>query len=360
MEPILSVIIPVYNTEKYLVKCLDSVISQTLKNIEIICINDGSTDNSLAFLQQYNEIDKRIRIIDKKNGGLSSARNIGIENAKGRYITFVDSDDFVELDTYEKAIEKFNKPEVDLVYFSTNIIIENNLSRMQDERYFEHKYKGFIKLSNDVMTKMDVCAWNKVYKLSIIRKYNILFPEGLWYEDNPFFWSYGLLCDEAYFINDKFYNYLIRDGSIMSYKKGNQKNSMISHELDSLLCFDYLLQFVFRWKLFEKFKPVLIDLFQDKLIESMRRLPKKNRMLALNKATQIVKLFDLTYYFPNNNFLSSISNKNYHNIGKINQLFLSKRQRLVGVWDADNSYILCFLGIKIKVKKKLNVLDNIY
>ncbi|OTQ72989.1 glycosyltransferase [Gilliamella sp. N-G2] len=349
--PILSIIVSVYNTEKYLIKCLDSLINQTFKNIEIICVNDGSTDGSLKILEKYQKIDNRIKIISKINGGVSSARNIGIGQAKGEYITFVDSDDFIESDTYEKAIDQFNKPEVDLVYFSTNLIVENKLSRIQDERYFEHKYKGFIKLSNDVMTKMDVCAWNKVYKLSIIRQYNILFPEGLRHEDNPFFWSYGLLCDEVCFINDKFYNYLIRDGSIMSYKKRNQKNSIISHELDSLLCFDYLLQFVFRWQLLDKFRPVLVDLLKDKLLESMRCLPKKDRILALNEATQIVKLFDLTSHFPNNKFLHSIANKNYYKIGKINQLFLNKRQRLIGVWDADKFYILCFLGIKIKVKK---------
>lgn len=359
MEPILSIIVPVYNTEKYLIKCLDSLINQSLKNIEIICVNDGSTDDSLNILEFYQKIDNRIKIISKINGGLSSARNIGIRQSNGEYITFVDSDDFIELDTYEKAIEKFNKSEVDLVYFSTNLIVENNLSRIQDERYFEHKYNGFIKLSNDVLKKMDVCAWNKVYKLSIIRQYDIIFPEGLWYEDNPFFWSYALLCDGAYFINDKYYNYLIRNGSIMSYKKGNQKNSIISHELDSLLCFEHLLQFVIRWQLFDKFKPVLVDLFQDKLIESMRRLPKKNRALALNKATQIVNQFGLTSYFPNNTFLHSISEKKYHIIGKINQLFLNKRQRLIGFWDADKFYILCFLGIKIKIKKKLNISSKI-
>ena len=351
MQPILSVIIPVYNTEKYLNKCLDSVIHQTFKNIEIICVNDGSTDNSHSILKKYTEIDTRIRILNKENGGLSSARNVGIENAKGRYITFVDSDDFIELDTYEKTICHFNQPEVDLIYFSTKLIIENDCNRIQDERYFEHKYKGLVKLSNDVMRNMDVCAWNKIYKLSIIRQHNIYFPDGLWYEDNPFFWSYALLCNAAYFINDKFYNYLIRDGSIMSHTKKNHKYSVTCHELDSLLCFEYLMQFVDRWQLFDKFKPVLIDLFQHKLLESMRRVPNKDRILALNQATRIVNLFNLTSYFPDDDFINSMYNKDYHNIGKINQLFLNKRQRLLGIWDADKFYILCFLGIKIKIKK---------
>ena len=95
-----SVIVPVYNCEKYLKKCLDSLVNQTLKDIEIICVNDGSTDNSGRILEEYT--DSRIKIITKENGGLSSARNAGIAVAKGEYLGFVDSDDWVDLDFYEK------------------------------------------------------------------------------------------------------------------------------------------------------------------------------------------------------------------------------------------------------------------
>ena len=277
MFPVLSVIIPVYNTEKYLIKCLDSV-----KNLEVICVNDGSTDNSLDILKKYQVIDDRIKIINKKNGGLSSARNIGIEHAQGSYITFIDSDDFIESNAYQDTLIYFDNPKVDLVHFSTQLVIEDNISRIQDQRYFEHKYTGLINLSNDVISKMDVCAWNKIYKLSIIKKYDIRFPDSLWYEDNPFFWSYALVSDSAFFVNDKFYNYLIRTGSIMS--QHNQKGKVYPktlHELDSLLGFEYLLHFVFKWDLFEKFKPSLINLFQKKIYESLHCLPKKDRMLAL-------------------------------------------------------------------------------
>ena len=352
MFPVLSVIIPVYNTEKYLIKCLDSVINQTFKNLEVICVNDGSTDNSLEILKKYQSIDDRVKIINKKNGGLSSARNIGIEHAQGSYITFVDSDDFIESNAYQDTLFYFDNSRVDLVYFSTRLVIEDNISRTQDQRYFEHNYTGLVNLSNDVIAKMDVCAWNKIYKLSIIKKYDIRFPNGLWYEDNPFFWSYALVSDSAFFVNDKFYNYLIRTGSIMSQHNQQGKVYLKTlHELDSLIGFEYLLHFVFKWNLFEKFKPVLIDLFQQKIYESLHCLPKKDRMLALNKATEIVNIFNLNFYFPDNYYLNSLYNKKYHHIGKINQLFLTKKQRLFGIWDADKYYILCLLGIKIKIKK---------
>lgn len=352
MQPKLTIVVPVYNTEKFLEKCLDSIINQTFKNIEIICVNDGSTDGSLDILKKYQAVDDRFKIINKKNGGLSSARNVGIEHASGEYITFVDSDDFIQSNAYQDTLLYFDNPKVDLVYFSTRLVIEDNISRTQDQQYFEHKYAGFVELSNEVIATMDVCAWNKIYKLSIIRKYDISFPNGLWYEDNPFFWSYVLVSDSAFFVNDKLYNYLIRTGSIMSYH--NQKGKVYTktfHELDSLLGFEHLLHFVFKWYLFEKFKLVLIDVFQQKIYESLHCLPKKDRILTLNKATEIVHTFNLKFYFPDNSYLISLHDKKYHNIGKINQLYLTKKQRLLGIWDADKYYIFCLLGIKIKIKK---------
>lgn len=350
-KPILSIIIPVYNTEKYLNKCLNSILNQNLDKVEVICVNDGSTDNSLNILNECSKINPSIKIISKKNGGLSSARNVGIDYAQGEYITFIDSDDFIEPNTYRKVLPYFKISEVDLVYFSTRLVIESGVSRIQDEKYFEHKYSGLVKLTHDVITKMDVCVWNKIYKLSLIKKYNIRFPEGLWYEDNPFFWSYALICDSTYFVNTKFYNYLIRTKSIMSQYN---KKCRTFHELDSLLCFEYLLCFVFKWNLIEKFKPILIDQLMQKLYESLYRLPKKERIYALNKATEIVNSFNLTFYIPNNKYLISIANKKYHNIPKINQFFLSKRLRLLGIWNADKYYIICFLGIKIKIKKRFS------
>lgn len=99
-KPIVSILIPVYNVENYLEKCLDSVISQTMNNIEIICVNDGSTDHSGEILEKYQKKDKRIIVVNKENGGLPSARNAGLEIARGKYIGFVDSDDYINSDLY--------------------------------------------------------------------------------------------------------------------------------------------------------------------------------------------------------------------------------------------------------------------
>lgn len=102
-KPLISIIVPVYNTEQYLSKCLDSLINQTYKNIEIICVNDGSTDNSADILNEYDKKDKRVRMISQKNCGLSATRNTGLKNCCGEYVMFLDSDDWIDFDTCEKA-----------------------------------------------------------------------------------------------------------------------------------------------------------------------------------------------------------------------------------------------------------------
>ena len=129
-NPLISIIVPIYNVEKYLSKCIDSIINQTLENIEIILVNDGSTDSCAEIIESYANKDNRIKVIHKKNGGQSSARNMGLDIAKGEYIGFVDSDDYVSLDLYKDVIESFNS-DIDFVSWGISsdeeeLKIENN------------------------------------------------------------------------------------------------------------------------------------------------------------------------------------------------------------------------------------------
>ena len=175
-----SIIVPVYNVEKFLEKCLDSLINQTLKDIEIICVNDGSTDNSLNILKSFSEKDSRIIIINKQNEGPSVARNTGMKIAKGEYIGFVDSDDWVDLDFYEKLYNSAINNGADI---STASIIR--------WRKYNTKYK--IKYSEEktyttLQDKMDCCnipkicyVWNKLYKSTILKDEK--FKSGVYFED---------------------------------------------------------------------------------------------------------------------------------------------------------------------------------
>ena len=223
-KPKISVIVPVYNVERYLKGCLDSILSQTYSNIEIICVNDGSTDKSREILEEYKKRDSRIKIVDKRNGGLSSARNAGMEVAQGEYYSFIDSDDWVAPDMLEKLYRSITILNTDIAicavhqYDETKKEIDDTnpyytleyFDKTFDNRAFSYKEtKPFI---------MDVCvmAWNKLYRRSLIEECNARFPEGLIFEDGPFFFTIFFITERVSIVRDFLYYYRI-----------NRKNSII-------------------------------------------------------------------------------------------------------------------------------------
>ena len=180
--PKVSVIIPVYNTEKFLRKCLDSVCNQTLQDIEIICINDCSTDGSLEILREYAGKDNRIKLIELfENGGAAKARNIGIDIAHGEYIGFVDSDDFVDLDFYEKLYNKAVETGADAVKGKL-YLYDINTNKVYLEAWID---------INDSVKKNKANFYftftTAIYKSSLIKEYNIRFLEGLIHFEDPYF-----------------------------------------------------------------------------------------------------------------------------------------------------------------------------
>ena len=219
-----SIIIPVYNVEKYVGKCLDSVLNQTLKEIEIICVNDGSTDNSSKILEEYAEKDKRIIIINKQNSGLGAARNTGMEYATGEYIGFLDSDDWVHTAMYEKLYKNGKFHGSDIVMCPMLIVneINENLSDYSyyDLNCFSEDFNNCVfdhKKTKDFMFKIAVNAYNKIYRTEFIKKINAKFPEGLIFEDNPFFYYTYLNASNLSIIRDFLYFHRInRQNSIIS------------------------------------------------------------------------------------------------------------------------------------------------
>ena len=144
MGDLISVIVPVYNVEKYIKKCLDSIIYQTYKNIEIILVDDGSTDNSGIICDVYKERDKRIKVIHKKNNGVSAARNTGIENANGKWISFVDSDDWIDKNYFEILISKIYNNDIDCILCCYNRVVKNNVEKVkyvtEEKNYTSRQY----------------------------------------------------------------------------------------------------------------------------------------------------------------------------------------------------------------------------
>jgi glycosyltransferase involved in cell wall biosynthesis len=226
----ISILIPVYNVEKYLEQCLDSVINQTLKEIEIICVNDGSTDDSLQILEDYAKKDHRIRIVNKVNGGISSARNMGLDYVNGEYIGFVDSDDWIELDMYEKLYKNAKFHDSDIVMFPGHLFDENTqelkynvpyftlecLDDSFDDRVFSHLE------TKDFLFNISVTPWNKIYRSQFIKDIGVKFPEGLDFDDNPFFYETYLNAKRISLVRDYLYFYRInRIGSFIT--SGNER-----------------------------------------------------------------------------------------------------------------------------------------
>lgn len=208
----ISIVVPVYNVEKYLRACLDSLVGQTLRELEIICVDDGSTDGSPSILAEYAARDRRVTVITQANRGLSAARNTGLERARAEYVTFVDSDDAVEPCAYEQALAHMSA-EVDYVCFGVSIVGDARAKRRY-RKYFHPYFTGQVELSEAVMLRSNACVWNKIFRRSIIEQHGLRFPEGLCYEDNYFFQAYGAVARRGYYLADAWYRYSCRAGSI--------------------------------------------------------------------------------------------------------------------------------------------------
>ncbi len=217
-----SIIIPVYNVEKYLAKCLDSIINQTLKDIEIICVNDGSTDNSLEILTDYAISDSRVIIINQKNAGLSAARNTGIDAATGEYIGFVDSDDWVDTNFYENLYNEAVNNQCDIAV--AGIIRHYKQQNIYDLKFINSQISDNLNSKFKLSDTPDCSyVWNKIYKTAKIKEHNLKFPVGKYYEDQYFTPLAFLKSDKLITVPEIFYHYRRHSNSIVKKTKNNEK-----------------------------------------------------------------------------------------------------------------------------------------
>ncbi len=211
----ISVIIPCYNSETYMDKCIESVINQTLKDIEIILVDDGSKDRTRNKMLEYKEKYKGIKLILlEENSGLGNARNIALNEVSGKYLFYIDSDDYVELDTLEKCYNKLEKTGADIVQFE------------YFKQYNNKKYRTKIKKCYDInecIVNIEVVAWNKLIKTSLIKDTKSEFAVGLQYEDILFTYSYVPYINKIEYICEPLYHYVQRKNSI-----SNNQDSRVS------------------------------------------------------------------------------------------------------------------------------------
>lgn len=218
----ISIIVPVFNVEKYLSKCIESLVKQTYKNIEILLINDGSQDNSLNICKEWEKKDGRIKVFSQRNQGLSEARNTGIKNAKGNYICFVDSDDLVLSDFIEilyYLIKKYGC-EIAQVNFieKTDDEIEKKINI--EKQIFNEKILSSRDMIKGLTTndhKKNVIVWNKIYKKELFE--NLSFKNGKIYEDEFFTWKVFMKCKKIAVSDKILYVYRIRKNSIMNLQR---------------------------------------------------------------------------------------------------------------------------------------------
>lgn len=231
--PLISIIVPVYKVEKYLDRCVQSLQNQTLYDIEIILVDDGSPDNCPQMCDQYARIDSRIKVVHKNNGGLSSARNAGLAVATGEYVGFVDSDDDVELDMYEKLYCAAHLQQVDFVMSDYIRILQNGNSylktidiesgRYNKEKIIKHIYPQLIMGENLEYGPL-LSVWHCIYRKDFLNNYNLSFDERVrWSEDNIFSSIIGYYANSFYYLKGEgLYHYHNNPGTITtSYRKGS-------------------------------------------------------------------------------------------------------------------------------------------
>lgn len=222
---LVSVVVPVYNVEKYLENCVYSIIKQTYENIEIILVDDGSTDNSSSLCDSFMKRDKRINVYHKKNGGLSDARNYGIEQSKGKYLTFVDSDDTLENDCIEYLYNLLNKYNTMMSICNYNVITNNKIISYttKDLEFKFDKITALKELLKENKFSVSSCA--KMYEKNLFN--NVKFPVGKLCEDNGTTYKLVEKCAYIAYGSKSKYNYYKRENSIMTSSFNEKKFDLI-------------------------------------------------------------------------------------------------------------------------------------
>ena len=212
MEYLISVIVPVYKVEKYLDKCITSIVNQTYKNLEIILVDDGSPDACPQKCDEWAENDSRIKVIHKDNGGLSSARNAALEIVQGDYISFVDSDDYIALDLYEKIVNLLKKDLFDIIVFDGNRIDSNGKIFSSTENIKEGVVNSEFALSELLKSNINSYVWDKIFKKQLFE--DIKFPINRKWEDVATLYKVFMKTNAIYCYPEKMYFYLKRSESI--------------------------------------------------------------------------------------------------------------------------------------------------
>ena len=298
--PKISIIIPVYNVEKYLKKCIDSVLAQTFTDFECILVDDGSWDNSPAICDEYAGKDKRVKVIHKENGGVSSARNAGLDVAQGEWIGFVDSDDWIEHDMLEKMYMKAFSENYDMVWCDYYNYNQNSNEHIETNIVGLNKYDIIKKLLSE---QLHGSMWNKITKKNLFKNNNIIFPPGNMIEDLIVTIKNVYYANKIGHVNDALYHYIFNPYSLtQDIKKAKIRAEEYYKNLNSLLEF-----------LNEKFKTGIINIEPE---FSFRVNICKISMLRIRELRDIEKIL---LFYPDSH--KHIFNKKF-DVNLLHKIFL--------------------------------------
>ena len=304
MKPFVSVIFPFYNVEKYIEKSIESILNQTFTDFELIIVNDGSTDNSINLIQKFLN-DKRCKLLEKENGGLSDARNYGIERAQGMYLTFIDSDDYVSKTYLQNLVNCIITTETQIAVSSVNVVYENSID---NTTYDETSDRFLIMNSNEAIKnilyqkKIDTSAWGKLYDASLFS--DVKFPYGLLYEDLATIYKLLSRVGKISYVNTRDYNYLIRRGSIT--QSSDLKKKFVAFEILSNM--EYELNNVFHMAICWRKVRIALDLLKTASFSNKSKTD-------LNYLRKIIKKYFFMCLFDKN---ISIKNKLKMILARIN------------------------------------------
>ena len=295
MTPKVSVIIPVYNVAPYLAECLDSVLGQTFIDLEVICVDDGSTDESPGVLAEYARRDSRLKVVWQEHGGQARARNKALALARGRYLSFVDGDDFLSRDALEISLNHLTDG-VDYVCFRANVFREAGLSvQERNSSYFDPHCLGLVDIDEAVIRGTNVHAWNKVFRREVVDQYQIAFPDGLLYEDFTFTMACLLASRRAFYLEDRLYTYRLRPNSTMALTRLSPFERASDHIAVVMRLFDFMKD----RRLLAGREALLAGYFVEYFHLAWQHAPAESRENIYAQAEQCLKEFEADFQTKN-------------------------------------------------------------
>jgi len=230
-----SIIIPVYNVKRYLRQCLDSCLAQTMHEVQIICVDDGSTDSSPDILREYASTDVRVRIVTQKNGGQAAARNAALPHIRGKYLLFVDSDDWIHEETCQRTFQLAEKHDADLCIFRS-VRPGKKVGKTKHGQNLHEDIRFLSDLTADEKCKKqlfcrDISPWCKLTRTDFLRQHEFTFPEGLVFEDVPFHWNVICEAKRILYIKDELYYYRQRAGSTVASRSKNRFDGITVYDI---------------------------------------------------------------------------------------------------------------------------------